>query len=157
MLLFSCSVVSDSLWPCGLQHARLPSFTISQSLLRLMSLESVMPSNRLILFCPLHLLPSIVPSIREHTGKMCVPNTSFLMCWLFTSGGQKTAASASVSALPMNIQDWFPLGLTGLITLQSKGLSRVCSNTTVRKHQFFVAQPSLWSNSHVCTRLLEKP
>ena len=73
----------------------------------------------------------------------------------FTSGGQTIGASASV--LPMNIQDWFPLGLTDLISLQSKGLSRVFSNTTVQKHQFFGAQLSLWSNSHIHTWQLEKP
>ena len=69
---------------------------------------------------------------------------SFLMSQLFTSGGQSTGATTSASVLPMNIQDWFSLGLTGLISLQSKGLSRVFSNTTVQKHQFFGAQPSLW-------------
>ena len=73
------------------------------------------------------------------------------------SGGQSIGASASASVPPVNIQDWFPLELTGLISLQSKGLSRVFSNTTVQKHQFFSAQPSLWSNSHIHTGLLEKP
>ena len=76
---------------------------------------------------------------------------SFQMSQLFTSGGQSIGVSASASVLPMNIQGWFPLGLTGLISLQSKGLSRVFSNTTVRKHQLFRAQPSLWSNSHIHT------
>ena len=71
----------------------------------------------------------------------------FPMSWLFPSGGQSIRASASASVLPVNIQGWFPLGLTGLITLKSKGFSRVFSRTTVRKHQFFSAQPSLWSNS----------
>ena len=82
---------------------------------------------------------------------------SFPTSWLFASGGQRTGASASASALPMNIQGWFPLGLTGLISLLSKGLSKVFSSTTVWKHQFFSAQPSLWYNSHICTWLLEKP
>ena len=77
------------------------------------------------------------------------------MSWLFTSDGQSIGASASASVLPMNIQGWFPFGLTGWI-LQSKGLSRVFSNTTVQKHQFFGAQPSLWSNSHIHIWLLEK-
>ena len=81
---------------------------------------------------------------------------SFPMSQFFPSG-QNIGASASSSVLPMNIQDWFPLGLTGLISLQSKGLSRVFSNTTVQKHQFFSAQLSLWSNSHIHTWLLEKP
>ena len=82
---------------------------------------------------------------------------SFPKSWLFTSGGQNTAASASATVLPMNIQGWFLLGLTGLISLLSKGLSRVFSSTTSWKHQFFSTQPSLWYNSHICTWLLEKP
>ena len=84
---------------------------------------------------------------------------SFPVSQLFTSGGQSIGASASASAsvLQMNIQDWFPLGLTSLISLQSKGLSRVFSNTTLQKHQFFCAQLSLWSNSHIHTWPLEKP
>ena len=111
-----------------------------------MSIESVMPSNHLILCCPLLLLSSIFSSIRVFSN---------VMSQLFTSGGQSIGASASV--IPINIQDWFPLGWTGLISFQSKGLSRVFSNTTVQKHQFFSAQPSLWSNSHTHTWLLEKP
>ena len=75
---------------------------------------------------------------------------------LFTSGGQSIGASASAPVLPMNIQGWFPLGSTGLIFLVFKGLSRVFSNTTVQKHQFFGAHPSLWSDSHNCTWLLKK-
>ena len=82
---------------------------------------------------------------------------SFPISQVFTSGGQRFGASASASVLPMIIQDWFPLGLTGLISLQSKGLSREFSSTTIRKYQFFSAQPSLWSNSLICTWLLEKP
>ena len=78
---------------------------------------------------------------------------SFPMSQLFISGGQSIGTSASVSVLPMNIHSWFPLRLTGLISLQSKGLSRVFSSTTVRKHQFFHAQPSLWPISHMCTWL----
>ena len=81
---------------------------------------------------------------------------SFQMSQLFASGGQSIGVSASTSVFPMNIQDWFPLGLTGWISLQSKGLSRVFSNTTVQKHQFFSAQLSLWSNSHIRTWPLEK-
>jgi len=81
----------------------------------------------------------------------------FPVSQLFTSSGQSTGASASTSVLPMNIQGWFPLGLTGLISLQSKGLSRVFSSTIVWKHQFFGIQSSLWSNSHICMWLLEKP
>ena len=82
---------------------------------------------------------------------------SFPVGQLFTSDGQSIGASASASVLPMNIQGWFPLGLAGLISLQSKGLSRVFSNTTVQKHQLFGIQLSLWSNSHSHTWLLEKP
>ena len=87
----------------------------------------------------------------------CPSSGSFPRSQFFTSGGQSIRASASASVLPMNIQNWFPLGLTGLICLQSKGLSRHFSNTTVQKHQFFGAQLSLWSNSHIHTWLLEKP
>ena len=105
------------------------SFIVSQSLLRLMSTESLMPSNHLILCCPLLFWPSVFPSIR-----------SFLMSRLFTSGSQSIGALASASVLPMNIQDWSPLGLTALISLQSKGLSRVFSSTTVWKHQFLGVQ-----------------
>ena len=82
---------------------------------------------------------------------------SFSISRVFASGGQSIGTSASASVLPMNTQDWFPLGLTGLISLQSKGLSRVFSRSTVWKHQFFGAQSSLWSNSHIRTWLLEKP
>ena len=114
--------------------ARQPSLsiTISQSLLKLMSIESVMPSSHLILCHPLLLLPSIFPSIG-----------SFPVSHLFPSGGQITGVSASASVLPVNIQDWSPLGWTSWISLQSKGLSRVFSNTTVQKHQFFSSQLSL--------------
>ena len=80
---------------------------------------------------------------------------SLSVSWLFMPSDQSTGASALV--LPMNIQDWFPLGLTGLVSLQSKGLSRIFSSTTVQKNRFFSAQPSFWSNSYICTWLLEKP
>ena len=110
------------------------SFTISQSLLKFMSIESVMLSNHLILCHPLLLLPSNFPNIRV-----------FSKSWLSTSGGQNIGVSASVSVLPMNIQDWYLLGLNPLI-LMFKGLSIVFSSTTVQKHQFFSAQPSLWPN-----------
>ena len=120
--------------------------TNSRNLLKLMSIKSVTPSNHLILCHPLLLLPSIFPSIRV-----------FPMSQFFTLGGQSIGVSASASVLPMNIQDWFPLGWTGWISLQSKGLSRVFSNTTAQKHQFFSAQLSLWSNSHIHTWPLGKP
>ena len=103
------------------------SITNSWSLLKLMSIELVMPSNHLIL-C--HLLSSCLPSFPA--------SGSFQMSQSFASGGQSIGASASASVLPMNNQDWFPLGLTGLIFLQSKGFSRVFSSTTVRKHQFLL-------------------
>ena len=118
------------------------SITNSWRLLKLTSTESMTPSNHLILCHPFPflLLPRIFPSIE-----------SFLMSWLFASGGRGIEASTLASVLPVNIQGGFPLGLTGLISLQSKGLSRVFSNTTVQKHQFFSAQPSLWPNSHIHT------
>ena len=81
---------------------------------------------------------------------------SFPMTWLFASGSQRIGASALASVLPTNIQGWFPLGLTSLISLQSKRPSRVFSNTTIQKHQFFSALPFIWSNSHICTWLTEK-
>ena len=143
LLFFSCSIVSN---PWTAAHQSFLSFTISQSFLKLMSIESVMPSNHLILCHPLLLLPSVFPSIR-----------SFVTSQLFASGGQSIGVSASASVLPVNIQGWFPLGLTGLISLQSKGLSRVFSNTAVQKLPFFGAQLSLESNSHMHTWPLEKP
>ena len=82
---------------------------------------------------------------------------SFPMSQLFKLGGQRIGTPASASVLPKNIQGWFPLGCTGWISLLSKGLSRVFSSTTIQKHQFFGIQPSLWSNSHICTCVLEKP
>ena len=110
-----------------------------------MSIESVMPSNPLILCHPLLLLPSILPA-----------SGYILMSQFLTSGGQNIEISTTALVLPMNIKDWFPLGLNVWISLQSKGLSRVVSNTTVQKHQFFSTQLSLWSNSYIHTWLLEK-
>ena len=109
------------------------SFTIFQSLLKLMSIESVMPTNHLIFCHLLLLLPSIFPSIRVFSNELA-------LCIRWPSIG----VSASTSVLPMNTQDWSPLGWTGWISLQSKGLARVFSNTTVQKHQFCCAQPSLY-------------
>ena len=122
------------------------SITNSRSSLKLMSIESVMPSSHLILCRPLLLLPPIPPSIRVFSNSQ-----------LFTWGGQSTGVSALASFLPKNTQDWSPLGWTGWLSLQSKGLSRVFSNTTVQKHQFFGAQPSSQSNSHIHTWPQEKP
>ena len=144
---FSRSVVSDSLWPHESQHARPPCPSpTSQSSLRLTSIESVMPSSHLILCHPLLLLPPIPPSIRV-----------FPMSQLFAWGGQSIGVSALASVLPMNTQDWSPLGWTGWTSLQSKGLSRTFSNTTVQNHQFFGTQLSSQSNSHIHTWPQEKP
>ena len=117
--------------PCTAVNQAYLFITNSQSLLKLMSIELVMPSNHLILRHPLLLLPSIFPSSKVFS------NESALL-----SGGQSIGASASTSVLQMSIQDWFPIGMTGWISLQSKGLSRVF-NTTVLKHQFFSVQRSL--------------
>ena len=113
------------------------SLIISQSLLKLMSVESVMPSNHLILCHPFSSSLQSFPA-----------SESFPIGQLFTLGGQSIGASASVLVLPMNFQGWYPLGLTGLISLQSKGLSSVFFSTPVEKHQFLGAQSSLWSSSH---------
>ena len=121
--LLSCVWLFATPWTSARQASL--SVTNSQSLPKLMSIESVMPSSHLILCCPLLLLPSIFPA-----------SGSFQISQLFASGGQSIQVSASASVLPMNTQDWSPLGWTGWITLQSKGLSRVFSNTTVQKHQF---------------------
>ena len=121
------------------------SITNSRSLFKFMSIESVMPSNHLILCHPLLLLPSIFPSIRVFSNESAA------------SGGQSIGVLASTSDLPMNTQDWSPLEWTGWISLQSKGLSRVFSNTTVQKHQFLGAQLALQSNSYIHTWLLDKP
>ena len=121
---FSCSVMSNSLRPHGPHQASL-SITNTWSLLKLTSIKLVVPSNHLILCHPLLHLPSIFPIMRVFSNKSVLP-VRWPKYWSFSS----------VAVLPMNIQDWFPLGLTGSISLQSKGLSRVFSNTTVQKHQF---------------------
>ena len=140
---FSCSVISDSLRPHESQHCEASlSITSSRSSHKLMCIKSVMSSSHLILCRPLLLLP---------------PSRSFPMSQLFAWGGQSIGASASASVLPMNTQDWSPLGWTGWMSLQSNGLSRVFSNTTVQKHQFFSTQLSSQSSSHIQTWPLEKP
>ena len=111
--------------------------TTSRSLLELTSIESVIPSNHLILCCPLLLRPSIFPNIRVFSNES-VLHIRF----------QNIGVSASVSVRVMNIQDWFPLGWTGWISLLSKGLSGVFFSTTIWKHQFFGTQPYLWANSY---------
>ena len=141
---FSRSVLSASLRPHGLQHARLPCPSPT-----LRACSNSCPSSWWCIQLS-HPLSSPCPptfNLSQHQG----PMSQF-----FSSGGQSIRVSASTSVLPMNIQDWSPLGLTGWISLQAKGLSRIFSNTTVQKHQFFSAQLSLWYNSHIHTWLLEK-
>ena len=132
VVLFSLRVVSNSLWPHGLQHSRLHCPSLSP--------EDCSYSNPLSQWCH----PTISPSVALFSSwpQSFPASGSFLMSWLFIWGGQSIGASVSASVLLMNIQDWFPLGLTGLISLLSKGPSRVFSNTTVQKHQFFGAQLS---------------
>ena len=141
---FNLSVVSDSLQPHGLQHTRLPCPSPTPGAC----------SNS----CPLcrwsH--PTISSSVIHFSHLQSFPaSESFPMSRFFIAGGQSIGVSASPSVLPMNIQDWFPFWWTGWISLQSKVLSGVFSNTTVQKHQFFGSQLSLWSNSHIHTWLLE--
>ena len=147
---FCCSVAKSCLTLCkqphGLQHARFPCLSLSPGVC----------SNS----CPLSwwCYLTISSSAALFFCLQSFPESkSFPVSWLFTSGSQSIRASALASVLPVNMQGWFPLGLTGLISLQSKGLSRVFSSATVWKHQFFGAKPPLWSNSHICTWLLEKP
>ena len=138
--------MSYSLRPHGLQHARPPCPSPTP---RVYS-----HSCLLSWWCHPTISCSVVPfSFHHHSSPA---SGSFQMSQLFTSGGQSIRVSASTSVLPMNTQDWSPLGWTGWISLQSKGLSRVFSNTTVQKNQFFGAQLSLWSSSHIHTWLLEK-
>ena len=144
---FRRSVVFNSLWPHGLQHAKPPCPSPTPGVY----------SNS----CPLHWWchPIISSPVVPFSSclQSCPASESFQMSQFFTIKWQSIEVSPSASILPVNIQDWFPLGLTGRISLQSKGLSRVFSNTTVQKHQFFSAQPSSQSNSHIHTWLLEKP
>ena len=144
---FSCSVVSDSLRPHELQHARpsCPSPTPGVH-------SNSCPSS---LWCPPAISSSVVPF--SSCSQSLPTSESFLVSQLFTWSGQSTGVSALTSILPMNTQDWSPLEWTGWISLQSKGLSRVFSNTTVRKHQFFGALPSSQSNSHIHMWPQEKP
>ena len=132
-----CSVAQSCLTLC---NCSTPGFLVHHQL-KLMSIKSVMPYSHLILCCPLLLLSSVFPSIRFFSNESAL----------------SIGTSTSASVLPVNIQDWFPVGWTSWISLQSKGLSRVFSNTTVQKHQFFSAQVSSQSNSHIHTWPLEKP
>ena len=136
---FSCSVMSDSLRPHGLQHNRLPCPSPTPR-----AYSNSCPSSQ---WCHPPISSSVVPFCS--CLQSCPASGSFPISQFFTSGGQSIGVSASASVLPMNIQGWFPLGWTGWISLQSKGLSRVFSNTTVQKHQFFSTQLSSESNSHI--------
>ena len=139
--------MSDSLQPHESQHSRPPCLSPTPGVHS--------DSHPLSQWCYPTISSSVVPFC---SCLQSFPTSgSFPMSRFFTSGGQGIGVSASASVLPMNIQDWFPLKWTGWISLQSKALSRVFSNTTVQKHQFFSAQLSLWFNSHIHTWLLEKP
>ena len=143
---YSPPVLSNSLQPHGLQYARLPCPPPTYR-----ACSNSCPSSQ---WCH----PIISSSVVPFSCLQSFPASgSFPMSQFFASGGHSIWISASASVLPMNIQDCFPLGRTGWISLQSKGLSRVFSNTTVQKHQFFSTHPSLRSNSHIHTWLLEKP
>ena len=143
------SVAQSCLTLCYPMDCSTPGFPVHHQLPELAQTHVHWVSDAIqpfILCQSLLLLPSIFPSIRVSSSES-----------VFTSGSQSIGASASASVFPMNSQDWFPWGLTGLISLQSKGLSRVFFNTTVQKHQFFGCQISLWLNSHIHIWLLEKP
>ena len=144
LVQFSGSVVSNSLWPHGLQHTKPPCQSPTPGVYS--------NSHPLSWWC----LPTISSSVSPFSSHLqsFPASGSFQMNQFFPSGGQRIGVSASASVIPVNIQNWFPLGW---ISLQSKGLSRVFSNTTVQKHQFFGAQLSSQSNSHIHTWLLEKP
>ena len=144
---FTHSVISDSLRPHEPQHARLPCPSPTPGVH-----PNPCPLSR---WCHPTILSSIVPF--SSCPQSFPASGSFQMSQLFTSGGQSIGVSASTSVLSMNTQDWSPLGWTGWISLQSKGLSKVFSNTTVQNHQFFGVQLSLESNSHIHTWLMEKP
>ena len=133
---FSCSVVSDSLWPHEPQHARPPCLSPTPR-----AYSNSCPLSR---WCHPAISSSVVPF--SSCPQSIPASGSFPISQLFAWGGQSIGVSASASVLPMNTQDWTPLGWTGWISLKSKGLSRVFSNTTVQKHQFFSAQLSSWSN-----------
>ena len=136
-----------SWWPYGLQQTRFSCPPLSPKVC----------SNSCSLSQWCH--PTISFSVTHFSScpQSFPASRSFPMSRLLASDGQSTETSASASVLPMNIQGWFPLGLTGLISLLFKGFSRVFSSSTIQKHQFFSAQPPLWSKSYICTWLLEKP
>ena len=143
-----CSVAKSCLTLCKPTNYSTPGSSVLHylpELLKFMFIELVMLSNHLILSPPSY----FAFSLSQHQD---------LFQWVnFALGGQSIGASASASVLPVNIQGWFPLGLTGLISLLSKGLSSIFSSTTIQKQQFFDSQPSSWFNSHICMWLLGKP
>ena len=144
---FSHWVVYNTLWPHWPQHARPPCPSPAPG--------DCSDSCRWSPWCHPTISSSVVPfssCLQPFPASGSFPKSQF-----FAPGGQSIGASASASVLPMNIQDWFPLGWTGCISLQSKGLSRIFSTTAVQKHEFFSTQLCLWSNSHIHTWLLEKP
>ena len=143
---FSCSVMSDSLQPHESQHARPPCPSQTPGVY-----SNSCPLSR---WCHPAISSSVIPF--SSCAQSLPASGSFPLSHLFAWGGQSTGVSASASILPMSTQDWSPLGWTGWISLQSKGLSRVFSNTTVQKNQFFSTQLSLQSNSHTHTCPLEK-
>ena len=146
LLLLSRSVMSDSLQPYGLQHGRLPC--------PLLSPGACSNSGPLSQWCHPTISSSVIPF--SSCLQSLPASGSFPVSQLFTSDGRSIGDSASASVLPMNIQGLFPLELTSLISLHSKGFSRVFSGTTFWKHQLFSSLPSLWSNSHIHMWLLEK-
>ena len=144
---FSCSVMSNCLWRHGLQHTRLPCPSPTPR-----AYLNSCPSSR---WCHPTISSSVVPF--SSCPQSLPASGSFPVSQLFTWGGQSTGVSALASVLPMSTQDWSPSEWTGWISLQSKGLSRVFSNTTVQKHQFFSVQLPSQSNSHIHTWPQEKP
>ena len=147
LLMLSRSIMSDALQPHGVQHTRLLCPSLSPGVC-----SDLCPLSQ---WCHPTISSSVTPF--SSCPQFFPASESFPMSWFFTSDGQRIEASASASVLSMNIQGWFPLVLTDLISFMSKGLSGVFSSTIIWKHQFFSAQPSLWSNSHNHTRLLGKP
>ena len=145
----TCCSVTKSIWPHGSKHNGLPCPSLSPGVC-----WNSCPLSHELWWCYLTISSSIFPF---SCPQSCPASRSFPMSQLLASGCQSIGASASASVLPMNFKGWFPLRLTGLISLQSKGLSGVFSNTTVQKHQFFNAQCSSWPNSHIHALLLEKP
>ena len=152
ILLVSCCCSSSSLTLCQTlcnpRDCSMPSFPVAHHLLKLVQTHVYWGSDPIQ---PSHPLPSPSPP----AFNLSSIRVFLLMNQLFSSGSQSVGASASASVLPMNIQDWFPLGLTSLISLSLKGLSKVFSKTTVEKHHLFGAQLSLWPNSHIYTWLLK--